>query len=84
MSRIATTFESLQRDGRKALIPFITAGDPHADSTVEIMWAMADAGADVIELGVPFSDRWRVASAWPRCWVTCGAFVNATRPRRWC
>ena len=56
MSRIATTFESLQRDGRKALIPFITAGDPHADSTVEIMWAMADAGADVIELGVPFSD----------------------------
>ena len=56
MSRIATTFESLKRDGRKALIPFITAGDPHADSTVEIMWAMADAGADVIELGVPFSD----------------------------
>ena len=56
MSRIATTFDSLQRDGRKALIPFITAGDPHADSTVDILCAMADAGADVIELGVPFSD----------------------------
>jgi tryptophan synthase alpha chain len=56
MSRIATTFDSLQRDGRKALIPFITAGDPHAESTVDILCAMADAGADVIELGVPFSD----------------------------
>ncbi len=56
MSRIATTFELLKRDGRKALIPFITAGDPHAESTVDILCAMADAGADVIELGVPFSD----------------------------
>ena len=56
MSRIDATFELLKRDGRKALIPFITAGDPHADSTVDILCAMADAGADVIELGVPFSD----------------------------
>ena len=56
MSRIATTFAALKNQQRKALIPFITAGDPHVDSTVDILCAMADAGADVIELGVPFSD----------------------------
>lgn len=56
MSRIAATFERLAGEGRKALIPFVTAGDPFPDVTVELMLAMADAGADVIELGVPFSD----------------------------
>ena len=56
MSRIAATFAALQASGRKALIPYITSGDPFADATVDIMLAMADAGADVIELGVPFSD----------------------------
>jgi tryptophan synthase alpha chain len=56
MSRIGATFEALAARSRKALIPYITAGDPHADSTVPIMHAMVDAGADVIELGVPFSD----------------------------
>jgi tryptophan synthase alpha chain len=56
MSRIQSTFEALKSQGRKALIPYITAGDPHLDATVEIMLAMAAAGADVIELGVPFSD----------------------------
>ncbi len=56
MSRIAPTFEALKSRGRKALIPYITAGDPHLDTTVQIMLAMAAAGADVIELGVPFSD----------------------------
>ena len=56
MSRIAATFAALQSRGRKALIPYITAGDPYPDATVEIMSAMAKAGADVIELGVPFSD----------------------------
>lgn len=54
MSRIAETFARL--DGRKALIPFITCGDPFADATPEIMHALAAGGADVIELGVPFSD----------------------------
>ncbi len=54
--RIAATFAALARDHRKALIPFITSGDPYADATVDIMLAMARAGADVIELGVPFSD----------------------------
>jgi tryptophan synthase alpha chain len=56
MSRIAATFERLRGQGRKALVPFITTGDPYADATPEIMLAMAGAGADVIELGVPFSD----------------------------
>jgi len=56
MSRIATRFNALKTEGRKALIPYITAGDPFPDATVELMLAMADAGADVIELGVPFSD----------------------------
>ena len=56
MSRIADTFARLQAQGRKALIPFITAGDPQPASTVPIMHALASAGADIIELGVPFSD----------------------------
>ncbi len=56
MSRIAATFEALKRDRRKALIPYICAGDPIPDATVDVMLAMATAGADVIELGVPFSD----------------------------
>ncbi len=56
MSRIASTFQALQAQGRKALIPFVTAGDPHPAATVALMQAMAEAGADVIELGVPFSD----------------------------
>jgi len=56
MSRIKATFDALQASGRKALIPYVTSGDPFADATVDIMLAMATAGADVIELGVPFSD----------------------------
>ncbi len=56
MSRIAATFETLKAQGRKALIPYFTTGDPYPDATVEVMLAMAAAGADVIELGVPFSD----------------------------
>ena len=56
MSRIDATFEALRRRGRKALIPYVTAGDPHADTTPRVMKALADAGADIIELGVPFSD----------------------------
>jgi tryptophan synthase alpha chain len=56
MSRIAHTFAALKADGRKALIPYVCAGDPYADATVDIMLALADGGADVIELGVPFSD----------------------------
>ena len=54
--RIAVTFEQLKQEGRKALIPFITAGYPFAAITPALMHGMVEAGADVIELGVPFSD----------------------------
>ncbi len=56
MSRIKTCFDSLREQGRQALIPFITAGDPNPQATVPLMHAMVEAGADVIELGIPFSD----------------------------
>lgn len=56
MSRLASTFEELAKTGRKALIPFITAGDPTPNFTVPMMHAMVKAGVDVIELGIPFSD----------------------------
>ena len=56
MSRIQSAFEQLHQRGRKALIPFVTAGDPEPAVTVPLMHALVEAGADVIELGVPFSD----------------------------
>ncbi len=56
MSRISATFDSLRNQGRKALIPFITAGDPAPALAVPLMLALVEGGADVIELGVPFSD----------------------------
>ena len=56
MSRIKSAFERLNGEGRKALIPFITAGDPDAALTLPLMHTLVEAGADVIELGVPFSD----------------------------
>ena len=54
MSRITTAFQKL--NGRKALIPYITAGDPNLETTLETMHEMAANGADIIELGIPFSD----------------------------
>ncbi len=56
MSRIATCFAHLKQQNKKALIPFFTAGDPTPSKTVPLMHAMVTAGADIIELGVPFSD----------------------------
>ena len=56
MSRIQATFDSLKQQQRKALIPFITAGDPSLQLTVPLMHGLVAAGADVLELGVPFSD----------------------------
>ena len=55
-NRIAATFAALQAKGRKALIPYVTAGFPFADITPALMHGMVEAGADIIELGVPFSD----------------------------
>ncbi len=56
MSRLHTCFEFLQREGRKALIPYITAGDPAPEQTVPLMHTLVESGADILELGVPFSD----------------------------
>ena len=56
MSRIAARFEELRRARRKALIPYITAGDPSPQMTVPLLHALVEAGADIVELGVPFSD----------------------------
>ena len=56
MSRIESTLKQLKAQGRKALIPYVTAGFPYADVTPELMHAMVAAGCNIIELGVPFSD----------------------------
>ncbi len=56
MSRIAERFETMHRDGRKGFIPFVTAGDPDLATSLSIILKLAELGADVIELGIPFSD----------------------------
>lgn len=56
MSRLSQTFAALASAKRTALVPFITAGDPNPDFTVPALLALVKAGADVIEVGVPFSD----------------------------
>jgi len=56
MSRIGITFESLRRTRRRALIPFLPAGDPDVGVTIRAVDALVQAGADLVELGVPFSD----------------------------
>ncbi|RLB66586.1 MAG: tryptophan synthase subunit alpha, partial [Deltaproteobacteria bacterium] len=56
MSRLDEKFKELKSSGRKALITFITAGDPDLDATCDLVVTLDDAGADIVELGVPFSD----------------------------
>ncbi|MCK5540219.1 MAG: tryptophan synthase subunit alpha, partial [Deltaproteobacteria bacterium] len=56
MQRLRETFAKLETQGRKALITFITAGDPDLDATCDLVETLVEAGADIIELGVPFSD----------------------------
>ena len=56
MSRIESKFDDLKREGRKAFIPFITAGDPDIETTLRLILELERSGADIIELGVPFSD----------------------------
>src|SRR5271166_3116823 len=56
LSRIEATFAKLRAAGRTALVPYVTAGDPSPAVTVDLLHALVAAGADVIELGVPFSD----------------------------
>ncbi|EZQ19942.1 tryptophan synthase subunit alpha [Pseudomonas sp. G11-1] len=56
MSRIQQCFDALRASGRKALIPYVTAGDPNPEMTLPLMHELVEAGVDVIELGIPFSD----------------------------
>ena len=56
MNRIDAKFAELKTTGRKALVPFVTAGDPSLEATVPLMHALVESGADLLELGVPFSD----------------------------
>jgi tryptophan synthase alpha chain len=56
VSRIAARFEAIRAQGRKAVVPYLVVGDPPGVDTVELLCTLAEAGADVIELGVPFSD----------------------------
>lgn len=56
MNRLDQCFDRLQEQGRKALIPYLTAGDPHIDDTYHLAQVLEQAGADILELGVPFSD----------------------------
>ena len=56
MSRIAGCFEQLKQQGRKALVPYLTAGDPNLETTLSLMHALVANGADIIELGFPFTD----------------------------
>ena len=56
MTRIGSCFETLKIENRKALVVFITAGDPDLESTKSILDVIDDSGADIVELGVPFSD----------------------------
>lgn len=55
-TRIATRFAALREEGRPALVTFITAGDPDGETSLEILRALPESGADIIELGVPFTD----------------------------
>ncbi|MCW8931107.1 MAG: tryptophan synthase subunit alpha [Gammaproteobacteria bacterium] len=56
MSRIKGCFEQLKKDNKKALVPYVAAGDPNPEITLDLMHSMVESGADIIELGVPFSD----------------------------
>src|SRR5690606_14456439 len=56
MTRLNQAFERAAAEGRSALVVFLSAGDPSLDATVDLVLAAADAGADIVELGVPYSD----------------------------
>ena len=54
--RLKTTFDALKADGKKAFVAYVAAGDPNFDESLKVMKALADIGANIIELGLPFSD----------------------------
>lgn len=98
MSRLQNRFAELKAENRAALVTFITAGDPDYATSLSILKGLPDAGADVIELGMPFTDPMadgpaiqlaniRALAGSRACSRRCRWFVNfakATRARRWC
>ena len=96
-SRIAATFQQLNEEGRKALIPFVTAGFPFAAITPSLMHGMVEAGSDIIELGVPFSDPMADGPVIQRAgdraiangvglnrsWAMCASSATRTRRHPW-
>lgn len=82
--RLASTFATLRGSGRRAFIPYLTAGDPDPDSTVEAMTAIATAGADILELGIPFSDPLADGpTIQAAAWRALGRGVNVERVLGW-
>ncbi len=96
MTRIDTTFAQLQREGRKAFVAYIMAGDPDLETSLAVMKGLPGAGVDIIELGMPFTDpmadgptiqlagsaRSRVGRPWPRLWPWCASSARRMqRPR---
>ena len=79
MSKITSAFRS-----GKAFIPFVTCGDPSLDVTEQIVYAMADAGADLIELGIPFSDPTAEGPVIQEANVRCLRARPPTRSSTWC
>ena len=88
MNRISAVMEQVRANGRKLFIPFLTAGYPTREATVDLVRAIDAAGADVLELGMPFSDPMADASfsRSPRsapCAASAASPSTATAPRRW-
>lgn len=81
---LEATFQRLRADRRCAFIPYITAGDPRPESTVEVMRLLADAGADLLELGIPFSDPLADGpTIQAASWRAVGKGVNVERVLSW-
>jgi tryptophan synthase alpha chain len=82
--RLAATFRQLGQRRRRAFIPYVTAGDPAPDSTVDVLEMLVDAGADVVELGIPFSDPLADGpTIQAAAWRALGRGVDVARVLNW-
>ena len=98
MSRLQSRFAALKQQNRAALVTFVTAGDPDYSTSLEILKGLPAAGADVIELGMPFTDPmadgpaiqlaniapWAATRTWSRPCRWCANSAPATARHRWC
>ncbi len=93
-SRLEHCFTALKQQNRPALVSYLTAGDPDAETSRRLLHGLPEAGVDIIELGMPFSDpwpmappfkkppcaRWKTARPKPKRWRWCASSVNKTAP----